>query len=117
LKRYHSFLLTLGLGDTGEEWDFTRIGTAAEKQSVDKELAELRKQLSQVEDWKRRRDEIEQELNKVWVEGSEELAAPAYLETDEKSSLSASTPVVVDGSDILDESQASLLSRGSGEET
>jgi ATP-binding cassette subfamily D (ALD) long-chain fatty acid import protein len=116
LKRYHEFLLTLGLGDTGEEWSFDRIGTAAEKQSVDKELATLREQLAKVEEWKLRRKDIDDELNKVWIEGGE-LDSPTYLETDEKDSMSASTPAVVQDSDILYESQASFLSKGSGEET
>ena len=49
--------------------------------SVEKELAELRERLAQVEEWKRRRQEIEDEFNKVWVEG-EELAPPPYLGRD-----------------------------------
>jgi ATP-binding cassette subfamily D (ALD) long-chain fatty acid import protein len=80
LKRYHSFTLTLGLGESGEEWDMHRIGTVAEKSSVEKELAELRERLSKVEEWKLRREEIEAELNKVWVDGGEELPPPAYAE-------------------------------------
>lgn len=88
LKRYHTFTLTLGLGEYGGEWDLQRIGTVEEKSSVEKELAELRERLAKVEEWKRRRDEIEDELNKVWVEGEEgkgqeELAPPPYLASDE----------------------------------
>jgi ATP-binding cassette subfamily D (ALD) long-chain fatty acid import protein len=41
-------------------------------------LAELRERLSKVEEWKRRRQEIEDELNKVWVEGGDELSPPPY---------------------------------------
>ena len=79
LKRYHSFTLTLGLGDSGEEWEFQRIGTQAEKSSVEKELKELRERLANVDQWTKRRQAIDDELNKVWVEGSgEELAPPAY---------------------------------------
>ena len=80
LKRYHSYTLTLGLGESGEEWDMHRIGTVAEKSSVEKELAELRERLSKVEEWKLRREEIEAELNKVWVDGGDELPPPAYAE-------------------------------------
>ncbi|CBX97637.1 similar to peroxisomal ABC transporter [Plenodomus lingam JN3] len=87
LKRYHTFTLTLGLGDYGGDWELQRIGTVEEKSSVEKELAELGERLAKVEEWKRRRDEIEEELNKVWVEGEEgggeeELAPPPYLATE-----------------------------------
>ncbi|RDI82895.1 hypothetical protein Vi05172_g7280 [Venturia inaequalis] len=86
LKRYHTHTLTLGLGEAGEEWDFQRIGTASEKSTVDKELSDLRERLANVEEWKRRREEIDQELNKVWVAGGEELAPPAYVEKNEVAS-------------------------------
>lgn len=82
LKRYHTYTLTLGLGEHGDEWDFQRIGTAAEKSSVEKELAELRERLERVEEWKRRRNEIEKELGQVWVVGGEELAPPPYQERE-----------------------------------
>jgi ATP-binding cassette subfamily D (ALD) long-chain fatty acid import protein len=54
---------------------------------VEKELAELRERLSKVEEWKSRRAQIEEELNRVWVEGGEgeekeELPPPPYLETE-----------------------------------
>ncbi|KAJ4338493.1 ATP-binding cassette long-chain fatty acid transporter pxa1 [Ascochyta clinopodiicola] len=81
LKRYHTHLLTLGLGESGEEWEFQRIGTASEKSSVEKELAELRERLARVEAWKARRTEIEAELERVWVEGGDELGPPPYAET------------------------------------
>lgn len=73
------------MGDSGEEWEFQRIGTESEKSSVEKELAELRERLAKVEGWKRRKQEIEDELNKVWVEDEgegEELPPPAYLENE-----------------------------------
>lgn len=82
LKRYHTFTLTLGLGTHGEEWEFQRIGTESEKSSVEKELAELREHLAKVEEWKVRRQEIEDELNRVWVEGDRELAPPPYEKPD-----------------------------------
>jgi ATP-binding cassette subfamily D (ALD) long-chain fatty acid import protein len=80
------------MGDHGDEWDFQRIGTQSEKSSVEKELAELRERLAKVEEWKKRREEIEAELNRVWVEGkgeegeseSEELAPPPYLEREQE---------------------------------
>ncbi|KAL2003331.1 hypothetical protein VTN02DRAFT_4241 [Thermoascus thermophilus] len=82
LKKYHTFCLTLGLGSEGEEWEFERIGTEKEKLGVEKELQELRKRLDNLEEWKRRREEIENELRKVWVEEGE-LAPPPYQEEDE----------------------------------
>ena len=94
LKRYHTYTLTLGLTPDsaspsseedaaieGEGYTYTiqRIGTAAEKQSVEKELAELRERLSKVEEWKRRKDEIDAELKMVMTQ-SGELAPPPYAE-------------------------------------
>ena len=102
LKKYHTFNLTLGLGESGEEWEYERIGTEKEKMHVERELQELREQLAQVEEWKRRHEEIEAELAKVWVAGGEgegegesegdekegvELLEPEYKEqqTEQKS--------------------------------
>ncbi|GES60382.1 peroxisomal ABC transporter [Aspergillus terreus] len=79
LKKYHTYSLTLGLGPEGDQWEFERIGTEKEKLGVEKELQELRRRLDKVEDWKKRREEIENELNKVWVEDGE-LAPPPYVE-------------------------------------
>ena len=81
LKKYHTFNLTLGLGDEGEAWDLKKIGTEEEKMSVENELTELRKRLEQVEDWKKRREEIEEELKKVMVEGGGVMAPPSYVES------------------------------------
>lgn len=79
------------MGEHGDEWEFQRIGTQSEKSSVEKELAELRERLAKVEGWKKRREEIEAELNRVWVENEngedgerEELAPPPYLEKEEQ---------------------------------
>jgi ATP-binding cassette, subfamily D (ALD), peroxisomal long-chain fatty acid import protein len=36
--------------------------------------------LDQVENWKKRREEIEEELRKVMVEGGKEVAPPPYIE-------------------------------------
>jgi ATP-binding cassette subfamily D (ALD) long-chain fatty acid import protein len=87
LKKYHTYTLTLGMGDDSDDWEFQRIGTESEKSSVEKELAELRKRLAKVEEWKNRKAEIEEELNRVWVkdgndEESGELAPPSYLESE-----------------------------------
>ncbi len=83
LKKYHSFNLKLGLGEEGADWEFQKIGTDEEKLGVEKELQELRKRLGQVEEWKRRREEIDAELRKVLIEGSEtDLELPPYLEEE-----------------------------------
>lgn len=82
LKRYHTYTLTLGQGDHGDEWEFQRIGTESEKSSVEKELAELRERLEKVDEWKKRKREIDEELGRVWVDGGEELGPPAYAEEE-----------------------------------
>lgn len=84
LKKYHTFNLTLGMGDEGEQWEFERIGTEKEKLGVEKEIQELRKRLDKVDEWKRRREEIEQELCKVWATDGE-IAPPAYQESEHAS--------------------------------
>ncbi|KAI7241500.1 ABC transporter transmembrane region 2 [Hortaea werneckii] len=71
LKRYHGFLLTLGLGEEGEGFEFVRIGTQREVEGVEAELRELRDRLGEVEGWRERRREIEGELGRVWVKGFE----------------------------------------------
>ncbi|KAI9729285.1 MAG: hypothetical protein M1834_006956 [Cirrosporium novae-zelandiae] len=81
LRKYHSYHLILGLGDDGADWEFDRIGTEKEKMGVEKELTELREQLARVEEWQRRRDEIDDELRRVLVEGGE-LAPPPYVQED-----------------------------------
>lgn len=82
LKKYHTFNLILGAGESGDEWEFERIGTEREKMHVERELQELRERLSQVEQWKQRREEIEKELAQVWVEGDASLEPPPYVETE-----------------------------------
>lgn len=85
MKRYHDFTLTLGLGDEGEQWELQRIGTETEKQSVEKELAELRDRLAKVEEWKQRRAEIDAELAQVWVkeDGKDEVLPPPPYQAEE----------------------------------
>lgn len=68
------------MGEHGDEWEFERIGTEREKMAVEKELQELRERLSQIDEWKRRRDEIEQELASVWTDQGEVLDAPEGVE-------------------------------------
>ena len=82
LKKYHTYNLVLGMGERGDEWELQRIGTEREKLHVERELQELRERLSQVDKWKARRDEIEKELAKVWVEGGDNLGPPPYVESD-----------------------------------
>ncbi|KAI1489764.1 ABC transporter transmembrane region 2-domain-containing protein [Biscogniauxia mediterranea] len=84
LKKYHTFNLALGLGDSGDEWEFERIGTEREKMQVERELQELHERLAQVEEWKRRREEIEKELAQVWTEKDDApLEPPPYVEIAE----------------------------------
>ena len=61
-----------------------QIGTEQEKQQVEKELAELRERLSQVETWAKRREEIERELNDVLVDGGDILEPPPYAKQAEE---------------------------------
>jgi ATP-binding cassette subfamily D (ALD) long-chain fatty acid import protein len=86
LKRYHTFNLTLGLGEDGSEWEWERIGTEKEKMGVEKELAELREKLARVKEWEKRKGEIEGELERVWVDGGEELDGPAFVDAHEQQS-------------------------------
>ncbi|KKY27998.1 putative peroxisomal abc transporter [Phaeomoniella chlamydospora] len=70
LKKYHTYNLTLGLGDLGDEWEIQRIGTDEEKLGVERELAELKRKMESVDEWKKRKHVIEAELNKVFVVGA-----------------------------------------------
>ncbi|KAI3340616.1 ABC transporter transmembrane region 2-domain-containing protein [Ustulina deusta] len=90
LKKYHTFNLALGLGDNGDEWEFERIGTEREKMQVERELQELRERLSQVEQWKQRREEIEKELAQVWTEKSDApLDPPPYVGNPEDTEITS----------------------------
>lgn len=91
MKRYHTYCLNLGLGENGDEWEIQQIGTVEEKSSVEKELQELRDRLAKVEEMTKRREEIEEELNMVWVKDgdkqSEELPPPTYIEVEKEKQL------------------------------
>lgn len=98
------------MGEHGDEWEFQRIGTQSEKSNVEKELAELRERLAKVEGWKQRREEIESELNRVWIEREgegkgegEELAPPPYLEKEDGGELVEDQEDVKDGHAVEDE--------------
>ncbi|KFH46454.1 Peroxisomal long-chain fatty acid import protein-like protein [Hapsidospora chrysogenum ATCC 11550] len=80
LKKYHTYNLILGQGESGDGWEFERIGTEREKLQMEKELQDLRQRLAQVDEWKRRRGEIEDELAAVWTGAGESLPAPSYTE-------------------------------------
>ncbi|KAI1321592.1 hypothetical protein EDD11_003072 [Mortierella claussenii] len=60
LFKYHLHLLKL-TGDHGH-WEFSTIGTAEERQSLEKEMASLQAKLDEVEELKRRHAEIQKEL-------------------------------------------------------
>lgn len=66
LKRYHEYTLTLGLGENASGYEVLKIGTSGEKESVEKEILELREQLGKVEEWRRRKKEVERDLGIVW---------------------------------------------------
>jgi ATP-binding cassette subfamily D (ALD) long-chain fatty acid import protein len=83
LKRYHTFNLTLGLGEDGAGWEYERIGTEEEKMGVERELAGLRERLAKVGEWEERKRRIDEDLNQVWVEGGDKLEEPTYTETEE----------------------------------
>ncbi|KAI4184428.1 MAG: hypothetical protein L6R41_004741 [Letrouitia leprolyta] len=102
LKRYCDWNLTLGLEDEVDQdedeeerqeydseeeegsqlprWSFERVGTEEDRVGVEREVQALREKLGKVEEWRRRKEEIEKELARVWVAGEEEeLKPPAYL--------------------------------------
>ena len=89
LRKYHTYNLILGLGEEGYDWEMMKIGTDQEKMGVERELKELREKLAMVEEWKRRRGEIDEELGKVLIattgeSGSGELEAPGYAQEEQE---------------------------------
>lgn len=85
------------MGERGDEWEFERIGTEREKMQVEKELQDLRERLEQVETWKARRQEIEEELSRVWVAGGDALDPPSYAESESDSMKSKGKEVAQEG--------------------
>lgn len=80
------------MGDNGDEWEFERIGTEREKLQVERELQDLRERLSQVGQWKQRREEIEKELAQVWTETNDSpLDPPPYVENSTEDTDAATT--------------------------
>lgn len=80
LKKYHTYNLVIGQGDSGEGWEFERIGTEREKMQVEKELQDLRERLAKVDEWKKRREEIDAELAAVWTDKGDVVDPPAYTQ-------------------------------------
>lgn len=66
--------------EQSSDYSVQRIGTVSEKQSVEKELAELRERLGKVEEWEKRRKEIDEELGQELRNGGREIPPPAYQE-------------------------------------
>ncbi|KAI4102967.1 MAG: hypothetical protein L6R37_004117 [Teloschistes peruensis] len=108
LKRYCNYNLTLGLesepGDEAEDgeegynseeeielpgWSFERVGTREERVGVEREVQGLREKLEKVDGWRKRKEEIDRELGKVWVDGEGELQAPDYIAGEEEQVLEA----------------------------
>lgn len=50
---------------------------------MEKELQELRARLTEIDDLKKRRAEIDDELARVWIEGGKELDTPAFVQPEE----------------------------------
>lgn len=80
LKKYHTYNLVIGQGDSSEGWEFERIGTDREKMQVEKELQDLRERLAKVDEWKKRREEIDAELAAVWTDKGDVVDPPPYTE-------------------------------------
>lgn len=87
LRKYHTYNLVLGLGEEGYDWEMVKIGSDQEKLNAEKELTQLRENLAQVEAWKQRRVEIDNELSlgKVLLKDGSDLEPPPYLENQEGS--------------------------------
>ena len=76
--------MTVGLGENGAGWDFQRIGTLKDVSTVEKEVEEIRKRLAHAEILKKRRAEIERELNKCWMVNEEPEPSSAFEKKDHK---------------------------------
>lgn len=86
--------------------------------AVERELQEIREKLGQVDNWKKRHDEIEAELAKVWVAGSDEnLAAPDYVDDGEKGKDSGVMLFETDTEETQDEAEYQEAQEEVGDET
>ncbi len=66
LFKYHSYLLRVGEGEDGAAWEWSRISSSEGLLStVDQEIAKLSGQVKGVEQWQRRLEVINRELNLV----------------------------------------------------
>lgn len=57
LAKYHTHVLTLK-GDGSGGWNLTRVGTAEERMSFDKEIISLENKLAEVQNWEQRVKEL-----------------------------------------------------------
>ncbi|KAG2003640.1 ATP-binding cassette transporter [Coprinopsis cinerea AmutBmut pab1-1] len=79
LMKYHTQLLTLTGEGTGE-WTLSRLGTAEERLSVDREIHLLEAKLAEVDQWERRVAELEKLLGPESAESSSEDREDAVSE-------------------------------------
>jgi ATP-binding cassette, subfamily D (ALD), peroxisomal long-chain fatty acid import protein len=71
LMKYHTHLLTLK-GDGSAGWTLSRVGTAEERVSTNREIASLENKLADVERWEERVKELNRMLAvQVPVDGEE----------------------------------------------
>lgn len=59
LMKYHKAQLKLGLGNDGKDWDLEIVGSEEARLSVEKEILSLEEKLSKVDEWKKRKTEVE----------------------------------------------------------
>ncbi|CAG83740.1 ABC transporter transmembrane region 2-domain-containing protein [Yarrowia lipolytica] len=59
LMKYHKAQLKLGLGNDGKDWDLEIVGSKEARLSVEKEIQSLEEKLSKVDEWKKRKTEVE----------------------------------------------------------
>ncbi|KIP09977.1 hypothetical protein PHLGIDRAFT_534842 [Phlebiopsis gigantea 11061_1 CR5-6] len=62
LMKYHTQLLTVN-GDAQGSWMLARVGTAAERMGIDREIVSLEEKLAEVADWEKRVTELSKALS------------------------------------------------------